>query len=57
MSNRQIFMGLILIIVGVVLLGRTLDFFIFSFGDFLSFLFPVFLIAIGIWLLARRRGQ
>ena len=57
MSNRKIFMGLVLVLIGFLLLGRTLDFFVFSFSDVLGFIFPAFLIAAGLWVLAHRRGQ
>ena len=57
MSNRKIFMGLILVLIGFLLLGRTLDFFIFSFRDIVGFAFPALLIGAGLWVLAHRRGQ
>ena len=57
MSNRTIVIGVILIVAGLALLGRTFDFFCFSFGDLTGFVFPVGLIAVGIWLMMRRRGQ
>ena len=57
MSNRKIFMGLILVLIGFLLLGRTLDFFIFSFRDIIGFAFPALLIGAGLWVLAHRRGQ
>ncbi|MCD6248868.1 MAG: hypothetical protein J7J98_00880 [candidate division Zixibacteria bacterium] len=57
MSNRKIFMGLILVLIGFLLLGRTLDFFVFSIHDFIRFVFPLLLIGAGLWMLAHRRGQ
>jgi len=56
MSNRKLVIGLILVVIGFALLSKTLGsgFFIF---DLPGFLFPIGLISIGIWLLARRRGQ
>jgi len=57
MSNRKIFMGLILVLIGFLLLGRTLDFIIFSFSDLIGFAFPALLIGAGLWVLAHRRGQ
>ena len=57
MSNRKIFMGLILVLIGFLLLGRTLDFFVFSIHDLIRFVFPLLLIGAGLWVLAHRRGQ
>ena len=57
MSNRKIFMGLILVLIGFLLLARTLDFYVFSFHDLIGFIFPVLLIGAGLWVLAHRRGQ
>jgi len=55
MSGRKIVFGLILIALGLLLLGRTTGFVYFSVGDLLSLIFPAFLIAIGLWLMARGR--
>jgi lia operon protein LiaF len=57
MSNRKIIFGLILIALGFLLLSRTLDLFYFDFGDIISVAWPLIIIAIGIWLMARRRGE
>jgi lia operon protein LiaF len=57
MSNRKIVMGLILVLIGFVLLGRTLDLFYFSVQDLIGFFFPLLLIGAGLWVLAHRRGQ
>lgn len=57
MSNRKILMGLILVLIGFLLLARTLDFFVFSFQELIGFIFPLLLIGAGLWVLATRKGQ
>lgn len=54
MSNRKIIIGLALVLLGFILLTRTLGLFWFSFGDFMSMVFPMLLIGLGIWLIRRR---
>ena len=57
MSNRKILFGFILILIGLAFMVNTLDLIRFSFEDFLSFAFPILLIAVGLWLMMRRRQQ
>jgi len=57
MSNRTIFFGLLLIILGMVFLGRSMDLFHFSIGDLFGMFVPIAFIALGIWLILRRKGS
>ncbi|MEW5795609.1 MAG: cell wall-active antibiotics response protein LiaF [Candidatus Zixiibacteriota bacterium] len=57
MSGQKWIAGAILIVLGVLLLCRTTGLLDFTFGEFLGYLFPLFLIGVGLWLLARRRSQ
>jgi lia operon protein LiaF len=57
MSSRKATFGLILILLGVILLFRTFDLIYFSFGDFIRILVPLSLIALGVWLIIRRRRE
>jgi predicted membrane protein len=57
MAGRKWIIGLILIVLGLLLLGRTLGFMFFSFRQILGYFLPLFLIALGLWLLARSRGR
>ncbi len=57
MSNRTIFFGLILIIIGMVFLSRSLNILWFDIGDLVSMIFPVGFIVVGIWLIVRRKER
>lgn len=57
MSNRTIFFGLILIIIGLAFLSRSLDLFYFTPGDFFGTMAPVGFIVLGIWLIVRRKNS
>ncbi len=57
MSHKKLIFGLILIIVGFFLLLNTLDLLYYTFEDVMRFLVPTAFIAIGIWLIVRRRKQ
>jgi len=58
MINKKIpIFGLLLVIVGFLLVLNTLDIFYFSFGDFFRFIVPVGFIALGIWLIIRKKQQ
>lgn len=57
MSTKKAIFGLILILIGLLLLGRSMDFFYFDFGDFIRVLLPIGFIVLGAWLILRRRGQ
>jgi len=56
-SGRKLIFGLILILVGLCLLGRSFSLFCFSFGDLMGTLVPLALIALGIWLIIRKRRR
>jgi lia operon protein LiaF len=49
--------GIILILLGAVLLSRTLDLFYFDFGDFIRIVIPLGLIAAGAWLIIRKKRE
>ncbi len=53
MNGKKAFFGIALILLGVLLLGRSANLFIFGFVDLLPFLF----IGAGIWFIIRRRRQ
>lgn len=53
-KNRKI-MGPILIIIGLVLIGRTFDLFHFDFGDLFRALIPLGVIFLGVWMIMRRK--
>ncbi|MEW5995837.1 MAG: LiaF domain-containing protein, partial [Candidatus Zixiibacteriota bacterium] len=57
MDRRKIIFGLILIAIGVILLGRSLHWIDFSFGDFIRTLIPLGLILLGLWLIVRKKRQ
>ena len=57
MNSRKATFGFILIILGILLLFRTFDLIYFSFADFIRILVPLGLIAVGIWLIIRRRRE
>lgn len=57
MSNRTIFFGLILIVIGLLFLSRSLDLFHFDIGDLFGTMVPVGFIVLGIWLIVRRKGS
>ncbi|MFQ5499086.1 MAG: LiaF domain-containing protein [Candidatus Zixiibacteriota bacterium] len=55
MNTKSILIGLAFIVIGFVLLGRSLDMFYLSFGDVLGYMLPFGLIGIGVWLIVRRK--
>ncbi len=57
MDRRKVIFGLILIIFGLMLLGRSLDWFDFSVGELIRTIVPVGLILLGIWLIVRKKRQ
>jgi lia operon protein LiaF len=57
MNNRKIIIGPILILLGLILLTRTLDLFYFSFGEFIGFVFPLALVILGLWLISKGRRR
>ena len=58
MANKKIpVFGVLLVIVGFLLVLNTLDIFYFGFGDLMRFLVPLGFIALGIWLIIRKKRQ
>ena len=57
MRRKGVLFGLILIIIGVLLLGRSYGLFFFTFRELMRFVVPLALILAGIGLIVRRRKQ
>ena len=57
MNTKKAIFGLILIFLGIVLLGNSLNLFYFGFRDFFRFLLPLFFIFLGFWLIVRKKKQ
>lgn len=57
MNTKKAIFGLILIFLGIVLLGNSLDLFYFGFRDFFRLLLPLFFIFLGFWLIIRKKKQ
>ena len=57
MSGRKWIIGLVLIVLGLLLLGRSVGFIHWSISQLIGYLLPLLLIALGLWLLARSRGR
>lgn len=57
MDTRKITFGLILIVIGFLLLVRSLGIVYFDFGDFVGTLIPLGLIVLGIWLIIRKKRE
>jgi lia operon protein LiaF len=57
MSVRRLVFGIILIIIGLWLWARAMEWIWWDFGDLLGFLLPIGLIVMGIWLMVRRKRQ
>ncbi|MFQ5453794.1 MAG: cell wall-active antibiotics response protein LiaF [Candidatus Zixiibacteriota bacterium] len=58
MSNKnKVVFGIILVIIGIILLGRSLDVFYISFGELFHNLIPVAFIILGIWLIFRKKKR
>ena len=57
MSAGKITFGLILILVGFILLGNSLDFFDFDAGDVIRFLLPFIFIGLGIKLIIKKKRE
>ena len=53
-KNRKI-MGPVLIVIGLLLIGRTFDLFHFDFGDLIRALIPLGIIFLGVWMIMRRK--
>ena len=57
MSNRKAIFGFILILIGLVLLLRSLDLVFFDFGDMVRIAIPLAVIGFGVWLLLRKKHK
>ncbi len=57
MSNKKTTFGIVLVIIGLLLLLRSLDIIYFTFGSLTRNLMPVALIVLGVWLIMRKRKQ
>ena len=58
MMNKKIpIFGLLLVVFGMLFLLNTFDLVYFTFGDFLRFILPVFLIGLGLWLIIRKKRE
>ena len=57
MSGKKALFGLALVLIGLLLLGKSLDLFFFSFRDFTSFFLPLLLIILGFWLIIRKKRR
>ncbi len=55
MDRRRVIFGLILVLLGLSLLGRSLGWLDFTFREFIRTSFPVALILLGTWLIVRKR--
>ncbi|MFQ6007344.1 MAG: cell wall-active antibiotics response protein LiaF [Candidatus Zixiibacteriota bacterium] len=57
MNRDRVIFGLILVLLGFLLLGRSFDLFYFTFGGLIRFLLPFAFIMLGIWLIIRKKRQ
>ncbi|MBD3333688.1 hypothetical protein GF356_12635 [candidate division GN15 bacterium] len=57
MDKRKVTFGLILIVIGFLLLIRSLGIVYFDFGDFVGTLIPLGLIVVGAWLIIRKKRE
>lgn len=55
MSVHKLLFGAFLILIGLLLLGRTTGLFFFSTGNLSRLLLPVLLVILGFWVIARKR--
>jgi lia operon protein LiaF len=56
-SSKKSLWGIILVLLGIILLFRTFDLVYFDFGDFFRVLIPLAFIAVGAWLIIRKRRE
>jgi lia operon protein LiaF len=56
MEKRKVIVGLIFVAIGLLLLARSFDLIDFSFGELMRYFWPLVLIAVGSWMVLRRRG-
>jgi len=57
MDSRKVVFGLILVLIGLLLLGRSFDLFYFTFGELFRLLIPLAFIFLGAWLIIRKKSQ
>ena len=57
MTNRRAIFGIALVALGLLFLGRTMDLFHFDAGDFFRIIIPLGIIALGFWLIVRKRHK
>jgi lia operon protein LiaF len=57
MSGKNLIFGLCLVLIGFLLLARSTGIFFFSFGDLVSMIFPVGLVALGAWMIVRKKRR
>jgi lia operon protein LiaF len=57
MDRRKVVFGLILVLIGLLLLGRSFDLFYFTFGGLFRLLIPLAFILLGAWLIIRKKSQ
>jgi len=57
MDSRKVVFGLILVLIGLLLLGRSFDLFYFTFGELFRLLIPLAFILLGAWLIIRKKSQ
>lgn len=57
MDRKKVIFGLILVFLGLLLLGRSMDLYFFTFGHLIRFLVPFAFILLGIWLIVRKKSQ
>ncbi len=57
MDRRKVVFGFILVLVGLLLLGRSFDLFYFTFGEVFRLLIPLAFIFLGAWLIIRKKSR
>jgi lia operon protein LiaF len=55
MNRKRVIFGLVLVFLGLLLLGRSMDLFYFTFGELFRVLVPLAFIALGVWLIIRKK--
>jgi len=56
MEKRKVIVGTILVVIGFLLLAKSLDLIDFSFREMGRYFWPLALILVGVWLVLRKRG-
>ncbi len=54
-NKKKVLFGVSLVLIGLILLGNSLDILSVSLGDILRSLVPLFFIGLGVWLIIRRK--